>query len=95
MPPKSFKPTRERKQRRRKTVQRDGTTLDGEANPATTLQDTNAEIVIPGAQAAKAPNDNDSSWKKEEAPESKMSAKKRKRFNKYMVRSSKRIICVR
>ncbi|TGZ85106.1 P-loop containing nucleoside triphosphate hydrolase protein [Ascodesmis nigricans] len=83
MPPKSYKPTRERKQKRRKTVQRDGTLLEPTADSTTVLKDTNVEIVIPGT--TKASGENDSVWKKEpEALESKMSAKKRKRFNKYM-----------
>lgn len=86
MPPKSFKPTRERKQRGRKSVQRDGTLLPNETTEV--LVDTNTEILIPGENKRKATSPVPAA--DDEPPENKMSAKKRKRFNKYLETKAKK-----
>jgi ATP-dependent RNA helicase DHX37/DHR1 len=93
MPPKSFKPTRERKKRRRLKSQRENTSQDNngesilstsgpECTPA--IPDPNADIIVPLTDAQKL-------WKrrqqlKEElkAGVPKMSAKKKKRLDKYI-----------
>jgi hypothetical protein len=85
MPPKSFKPTRERKARKRVRAQEEGGEKqeafpDGN-NPARSAPNSNAEIIIPGTAKPERPTKNEP-----ELP--KMSAKKRKRYNKYIVHPS-------
>lgn len=82
MPPRSFKPTRERKARKRVRTAEEGGEKpeafpDGN-NPARTAPNSNVEMILPGAQKP------EKIAKEPELP--KMSAKKRKRYNKYIVR---------
>jgi ATP-dependent RNA helicase DHX37/DHR1 len=92
MPPKSFKPTRERKQRRRAAAaSKNHTAGDPEGSPApqdvaktSAVSDPNAEIIIPLTAAEKAEKRRQQLKDELKAQQPKMSAKKQKRFNKYI-----------
>jgi len=86
MPPRSFKPTRERKQRRCDKNHRQNdpdvnTTPDERSH---VVPDSNAEIVIPLTAVEKAEKRRKQLKEELKAAQPKMSAKKQKRFNKYI-----------
>ena len=82
MPPKSFKPTREHKARKRARAAEAGGEKPKafpDGNNERVAPNPNADIIVPGEQKKEKPV--------QMAPEEpKMSAKKRKRYNKYIVR---------
>jgi len=89
MPPKSFKPTRERKQRRRARAQKveASTDIPTDAPQNTVISapaDSNAEILVPLTTTEKAQKRRDQLKQELTAGQPKMSAKKQKRFNKYL-----------
>jgi ATP-dependent RNA helicase DHX37/DHR1 len=90
MPPKSFRPIRERKQRRR-TAQRQHASGDAEGSPTAqdvaktpAVADPNAEIMFPPTAAEKAEIRRQQLKDELKVAQPKMSAKKKKRFNKYI-----------
>ena len=92
MPPKSFKPTRERKQRRRDRNAQDAADqaadhaaddgVPAASKPAAV--DSNAEMIVPLTTAEKAEKRRQQLKEELKAGMPKMSAKKQKRFNKYV-----------
>ena len=93
MPPKSFKPTRERKARKRVRAQEEGGEKqeafpDGN-NPGRVAPNSNEDMILPGEGKVEK-----TAKTEQELP--KMSAKKRKRYNKYIVRrpTSSPLLCL-
>lgn len=97
MPSRSFKPTRDRKKRRRNknTKGQDVPDVDADGTPArattastnerpTTVADSNAEVMVPLTAAEKAERRRQQLKEELKAGQPKMSAKKRKRFDKYI-----------
>lgn len=87
MPSKSFKPTRDRKKRRRHRnakVDVDETTASAVERSTAAVADCNAELMVPLTAAEKSERRRQQLKEELKEGQPKMSAKKRKRFDKYI-----------